>query len=79
MRTMDENRNIFFEPETIALMKKAFEDACSRVPPQRPVVRSVLAERILRAAANGERDPVRLRARALIGVVGDAVAPPEAT
>jgi hypothetical protein len=64
---MDEKRNLPFDPETIALMKKAFEDACSRIPPRRAVARSIL----LRAAANGERDPVRLRTRALIGVLSD--------
>lgn len=68
---MDEKRNIPFDPETIALMRKVFEDACSRIPPRRPVARSILAERILKAAANGERDPVRLRTRALIDVVAD--------
>jgi hypothetical protein len=68
---MDEKPNLVFDPETIALMKKAFEDACSRIPPRRPVARSILAERILRAAANGERDPVRLRTRALIDVLTD--------
>jgi hypothetical protein len=69
---MHEKRNFRFDPETIALMKKAFEDACARIPPRRPVARSILAERILQAAANGERDPVRLRTRALVGVVADA-------
>ena len=64
--TMDEKRDhLLFDPETIALMKKAFEDACSRIPPRRAIARSILAERILRAAANGERDPARLRTRAL--------------
>jgi hypothetical protein len=69
---MDDKRTFLFDAETIALMKKAFDDACSRIPPRRGIARSILAERILRAAANGERDPVRLRTRALIGVVTDA-------
>jgi hypothetical protein len=64
-----------FDSETIALIKRAFEDACSRVPPRQQIARSVLAERILKAAANGERDPVRLRTRALIGIVSEATAP----
>ena len=65
---MDEKRYVLFDPETIALMKTAFEDACSRIP-ARDVARSLLAERILKAAASGERDPVRLRTRALVGIV----------
>ena len=68
---MNETRTILFDPETIALMKRAFEDACARIPSRREVARSLLAERILKAAANGERDPVRLRTRALVGIIPD--------
>jgi hypothetical protein len=68
---MDDTRHLLFDPETIALMKRAFEDACSRIPSRREVARSLLAERILKAAASGERDPVRLRRRALVGILPD--------
>jgi hypothetical protein len=43
------------------------DDAWSRLPPgQTNVSRSLLAERILKAASKGERDPVRLRVRAIV-------------
>jgi len=59
----------FFDSETIALVKVAFDDACSRLTLEDGnIPRSVLAERILRAAATGERDPVRLRILALTGL-----------
>ena len=56
----------FFDPETIALLRSVLDDAWSRLPPdQTNVSRAVLAERILKAARTGERDPARLRARAI--------------
>jgi hypothetical protein len=57
----------FFDPETITLLRRALDDAWSRLPPgQTKISRSVLAERILKLASQGEHDPVRLRARAII-------------
>lgn len=60
-----------FDPETIELLLNSLDEAWSLLPPRERmrVSKATLAERILRAAANGERDPVRLRTRALIGVV----------
>jgi DNA-binding XRE family transcriptional regulator len=65
---MDEKR---FDSDTLAFLKKVFEDACSHLPARREVARSLLAERILKAAASGERDPVRLRNGALAGILPD--------
>jgi hypothetical protein len=58
-----------FEPELIAAMSEALEAACKEVQDGgRPeVVREAIAIRIIAAARAGERDPVRLRAVALVG------------
>ena len=60
-----------FDPETLAILKAAFDKACLALPPGQhaPGVRSALAERILNKASQGERDPVRRRTLALIGVL----------
>ena len=57
-----------FDPETIAIIKAVLDDAWAALSPgqQRGLPKSHLAERILAAAATGERDPVRLLARAFI-------------
>jgi hypothetical protein len=67
---MDRNEGAVFEPETIELMRSVLEAAWSSLLPhqQASLSRTVLAERILKAAAHGERDPARLRARALNGM-----------
>jgi hypothetical protein len=59
-----------FDPATITLMRAVLDDAWTGLLPyqQAETSRAVLAERILKAAAKGERDPVRLRACALIGI-----------
>jgi hypothetical protein len=58
---------IYFDPETVALLRTTLDGAWASVPlSQRAVTsQSILAERILRAAAEGERDPDQLRARAI--------------
>jgi hypothetical protein len=61
-------RGAHFDPETIKIMRAVLDDAWAALRPnqQRELAKVHLAERILAAAANGERDPARLRARALI-------------
>ena len=61
----------FFDPETINLMRTALENAWEQLEHdmQQRTSKVTFAERILRAASNGERDPTRLRAVAL-GNVG---------
>jgi hypothetical protein len=67
---MEGTRVVFFDPETIAMLRGVLDDAWSRLPAgQTNVTRSLLAERILKAARNGERDPVRLRT----GAIADGV------
>jgi hypothetical protein len=60
-----------FDPEIIKIMRAVLDDAWAALRPhqQRELAKVHLAERILAAAANGERDPARLRARALIAPV----------
>jgi hypothetical protein len=66
---MNVERSAFFDPPTLAMLRNVLDDAWSRLPAgQTEVTRSVLAQRILRAAKAGERDPARLRARAIARV-----------
>jgi hypothetical protein len=60
--------NRYFDPETIVILRGVLETAWITLPDRlkRDTPRSVLAERILKAAAKEERDPVRLRASALV-------------
>ena len=59
-----------FEPETIVLMSEAFDAARAELQDtgQPQIVLEVIAERIIAAARNGERDPVRLREAGLAGM-----------
>ena len=57
----------YFDAETVAMLRSVLEESWSRLQPhqQRATQKTELATRILMAAGNGERDPSRLRARAL--------------
>ena len=67
-------RGAYFDLETIKIMRAVLEEAWAALRPnqQRELAKVHLAERILAAAANGERDPVRLLARALIAPVNSS-------
>jgi len=56
-----------FDAQTIALLKVALDEAWDRLPPklQATMLKTTLAERILKSAAEGERDRERLREAAL--------------
>jgi hypothetical protein len=58
---------MYFDRETVALLRTVLDRAWTSLPPseQARTSRSVLAERLLKAAAHGERDPDSLHARAL--------------
>jgi hypothetical protein len=60
-----------FDPETIELMGRILENAAAMLPThlRTTSVRTELAELIRKAAAAGERDPMRLRTAALIAVM----------
>jgi hypothetical protein len=63
----------FFDAATITLLRGVLDDAWAHLPPgQTGVSRSLLAERILKAARAGERDPARLRAQAIAGGISQA-------
>jgi len=57
-----------FDPETLSMLKRVFDQAITALPPgqQTPERKSLMASRLLRLAAGGERDPVRLRTAALL-------------
>jgi hypothetical protein len=59
-----------FVPEATTAMGRAFEAACKELHDvgQLPMVRKVVAQRIIAAARSGELDPVRLRTAALAGL-----------
>src|SRR5262249_3537976 len=52
-----------FDAQTIALLKIALDEAWDRLPPQlqATMLKTTLAERILKSAAGGERNRERLR------------------
>jgi hypothetical protein len=58
----------YYDPETIDLLRTALEEAWGCLTPERQqsVLKTELAERILAAAALGERDPAKLRTHALM-------------
>jgi hypothetical protein len=70
-----------FDPETLAILRTVFDEACLVLPPSQrtPSIRSALAQRILRKASQGERDPVRLRVYALMDVLSPAARQKEAS
>jgi hypothetical protein len=62
------NEPAYFDLKTVAILKETLEDAWASLPPEKRAAmsRSLLAERILKAAAQGERDPRRLLDAALM-------------
>jgi hypothetical protein len=68
---MQPTESRYFDPETIELLQGVLDDAWSTLRPDEraQASKSLLAERILKLAATGERDPRRLRVRALTDVV----------
>ena len=66
-RMADTKQNTRFDPETVALLRQALEDAWAslRSDQRTRISRTLLAEAIVKSAAEGERDPERLRDAAL--------------
>ena len=64
-----------FSPETIELLRSVLDDAWESMRPEERACTSktAIAARILDMAAAGERDPIRLRAEAVTGVVTAAL------
>jgi len=65
-----------FDPETLAVLRAVFEEACGSLPPHRRTrkIRSELAVRILKLAGRGALDSAQLRTYALIEAGGISVA-----
>jgi hypothetical protein len=59
-----------YDQETVVLLRAVLDDAWASLPPQQKstTAKSEVAMRILRLATRGERDPVKLRAGALVDV-----------
>jgi hypothetical protein len=55
------------------MLKSAFDETCAAVPAERltQAMRASIAERILKIAGTGERDPVRLQTRVLMEVASN--------
>jgi hypothetical protein len=62
------NEPAYFDLKTVAILKETLEDAWASLSLEKRAAmsRSLLAERILKAAAQGERDPRRLLDAALM-------------
>ncbi len=58
---------VYFDLDTVTLLRETLEEAWALIPPlqQATMSRSLLAERILKTAAQGERDRERLLNAAL--------------
>lgn len=58
---------LYLDPETVALLRETLEDAWACLPPERQATmqKTTLAVRILKSAAEGERDRKHLRDAAL--------------
>lgn len=56
-----------FDPETVTLLREILDDAWASLPPEQQATmqKTALAVRILKSAAQGERDRERLRDAAL--------------
>ena len=64
------NEPVHFDLKTVALLRDVLDEAWTCLPPQQQAMfsRTLLAERLLKSAANGERDPERLRVAALLAL-----------
>ena len=62
-----------YDPETLNVLRSALDQAWALLPDERKAVtfKADMADRILKRAAEGERDPVKLRVAALIGLHDD--------
>jgi hypothetical protein len=58
-----------YAPETLTLLQEVLDQVWNALPVEQraDIAKSEMAQRILRRAAEGERDPVKLRAAAMIG------------
>jgi hypothetical protein len=69
------SKGAVYTPETLKLLRDALEDAWAALRPDERAraTKAMLAARLLELAAEGERDPARLRSEALSTVVTSAL------
>lgn len=62
-----------YDPETLIILRTVLDEAWAALPAgsKSEAVKSEMAQHILKQAANGVRDPIRLRASVLAGAVGE--------
>ena len=62
-----EETPVYFDPETVAILRESLDNAWAslRLEQQAAMLKTTLAGRMLKSAAQGERDPDRLRDAAL--------------
>ena len=67
---LDTKQPVNFDRATVALLRETLDDAwvCLRPEQRATMSKTLLAERILKSAAAGERDPQRLLDAALMAV-----------
>ena len=67
---MDGKKPVYFDPETVTLLRETLDDAwdCLRPQQRATMLKTTLAVRILKSAAQGECDRERLRDAALMGL-----------
>jgi hypothetical protein len=65
-------QNAAFDPDAVAAMSTAFEEACRvlGLAERSDPLCNLVAEKILECAGTGERDPIRLRECALQAIGG---------
>jgi hypothetical protein len=65
---MTAQQPVYFDLETVALLREVLDNAWVSLPMEQraSMSRTILAERILKSAAGGERDPIRLLEAALM-------------
>jgi hypothetical protein len=69
------SKGAVYTPETVKLLRDALDDAWAALRPDERAraSKAMLATRLLEVAAEGERDPARLRREALSTVVTSAL------
>ena len=62
-----------YDPETLVLLRQVLDDTWAAMPDhfKSQTLKSEVAQHILKQAASGVRDPVRLRASALVRTVDE--------
>jgi len=70
---MEIKEPVYYDLETVALLRETLDDAWDSIRPEQQagMLKTALAERILKCAAEGERDPGRLRGAALSEISAD--------